>query len=195
MSKKIPVGVFIFVLISAVLATFMTTYVLVNDVPTVPIESGSSAYTAEQQKLIDKLVRIDNLYNANYIGQLDYNNILDGILYGYTAGSGDRYSQYLNAEEYEAYADSTVAGNMVGIGVNVVYDTIGGLIEIVNLTRNSPAAESDLRIGDLINTVEGKSVVEIGYTNAVNLMLGDNTLPFAYTLFESMYSRADNSPK
>lgn len=173
MSKKIPVGVFVFVLIAAVLATFMTTYVLVNDVPTVPIKSSSSVYTEEQQKLIDKLVRIDNLYNANYIGELDYDNILDGILYGYTAGSGDRYSQYLNVEEYATYSDSTVEGTMVGIGVNVVYDTIGGLIEIVNITRNSPAAESDLRIGDLINTVEGKSVVEIGYTNAVDLMLGE----------------------
>ena len=52
MSKKIPVGVFVFVLIAAVLATFMTTYVLVNDVPTVPIKSSSSVYTEEQQKLL-----------------------------------------------------------------------------------------------------------------------------------------------
>jgi len=173
MSKKIPVGVVLFILIAAILATFMTTYVLVSDVPGTSAESGSSIYTEDQQKLIDKLVRIDNLYNANYIGQLNYDDILDGILYGYAAGSGDRYSQYMNEEEYEAYASTTVAGDMVGIGVNVVYDTVDGLIEIVNITRNSPAGESELMIGDLINTVEGKSVVEIGYNDAVNLMLGE----------------------
>ena len=182
MSKKIPVGVFILVLIAAILATFMTTFVLVRDVPGVPIQSGSSNYTEDQQKLIDKLVRIDNIFSANYIGQLDYDTILDGILYGYAAGSGDRYAQYMNAEEYAAYASTTVAGDMVGIGVNVVYDTVGGLIEVVNITRNSPAAESELRIGDLINTVEGKSVVEIGYTDAVNLMLGEEGTKANFTV-------------
>ncbi len=182
MSKKIPVGVFILVLIVAILATFMTTYVLVSDVPGVPQQSGSSEYTADQQKLIDKLVRIDNLFNTNYIGQLDYDKILDGILYGYAAGSGDRYAQYMNAEEYAAYNSTTVAGDMVGIGVNVVYDSIGGLIEIVNITRNSPAGESDLMIGDLINTVEGKSVAEVGYTDAVNLMLGEEGTKANFTV-------------
>ena len=38
--------------------------------------------------------------------ELDYDTILDGILYGYAAGSGDRYAQYMNEEDFAAYASS-----------------------------------------------------------------------------------------
>lgn len=176
MSKKISLPIFIFTAIAICLVTFMTTYVLITDradVPAVDTSSDTeSQYNEDLQKIIDKLAIVDEKYRENYIGDLDYDRILDYVMYGYTSGTGDRYSSYMNEESYSSYMETAV-GNMVGIGIHVIYDTINGYIEIVNIIENSPASESDLQIGDLIYEVEGQNVLEVGYDLAIDLMLGE----------------------
>jgi len=170
---KISLPIFIFTAIALCLVTFMTTYVLVTDrADPPPQDTNDVQYNEDLQKVIDKLAVIDGKYRESYIGKLDYDKILDYVIYGYAAGTGDRYSAYMNEETYSSYTEAAV-GNMVGIGIHVIYDTVNGYIEIVNIIENSPASESELQIGDLIYLVEDKSVTEVGYDVAVDLMLGE----------------------
>ena len=93
MSKKISLPIFIFTAIAICLVTFMTTYVLITDradVPAVDTSSDTeSQYNEDLQKIIDKLAIVDEKYRENYIGDLDYDRILDYVMYGYTSGTGD----------------------------------------------------------------------------------------------------------
>ncbi|MBR4881211.1 MAG: PDZ domain-containing protein, partial [Clostridia bacterium] len=100
-------------------------------------------------------------------------------------------SAYMNEETYSAYTEAAV-GNMVGIGIHVIYDTVNGYIEIVNIIENSPASESDLQIGDLIYEVEGQSVPEVGYEYAVDLMLGEEGTNANFSVYRSTADGKEN---
>ena len=71
-------------------------------------------------EMYQKLAEVDAIYREGYIGELDDELLTDGIITGYILGTGDRYAYYLNKERFtEMMNDSS--GEMVGIGVRVVY--------------------------------------------------------------------------
>nr|WP_247887419.1 S41 family peptidase [Azospirillum sp. SYSU D00513] len=67
----------------------------------------------------------------------------------------DRYSQYLPPDEYQA----TLAhndGTFTGIGIR--YEPSGDRFRIIETMPDSPASEAGLRVGDLIDAVDGQAV-------------------------------------
>lgn len=112
--------------------------------------------------------------NANYYTDIDEQAAMDGALKGYVAGLKDPYSRYMTEEEYEAF-QTNESGAMVGIGVTVTPDE-DGYLEIQSVTEGSPAETADLKVGDVIFTVNGMDVAELGYEKAVNEVRGaENT--------------------
>ena len=65
------------------------------------------------------------------------------------------------------------SGEMVGIGVHIIYNGDMGALEVISVMRDSPALEAGVEPGDLIIAVEGEAVSELGYYPAVDKMLGD----------------------
>ena len=135
--------------------------------------------------------QIDELYRQMYPGVLDDEELRDGAIKGYVAGSGDKYGFYYSPEEAEALMDS-VNGETDGIGVSVIYDAEAGCIEIISVYGDSPADSAGIRTGDYIAYVIGedgerKAVAEIGYEAAVNMLRGE-----AGTQAEFVVLRDDN---
>lgn len=192
MSKKISVGLLIVLLLVAMSVSFFASYAIFGERERV-IRSelaaeyqkrqaeDQSKYTPEQQALINKLIAVDNRYQQYFMGDLNYDDIEDGILYGYVAGTGDRWGYYYDEDAYDAY-DMQTEGEMVGIGIHVVYDPESGLIEIVNVMKDSPALEAGLQPGDFLYTVEDKEVLDLGYEPSVNLMLGEENTVAHFTI-------------
>lgn len=119
-----------------------------------------------------KLIKLDNLVRENYVYEIDEDLLLDSMLSGYSYGLDDLHTYYLSAE---AYADTyeELTGNFAGIGIKVIYDTDTGLIYLAYVMPGSPAEAAGLQCGDLIESVGGASVLELGYNEAVDALLGE----------------------
>ena len=122
----------------------------------------------------NKLELIDRLFSTYSLFDLDEEALMDAVLKGYIAGTGDKYAEYFTEEEYRQFTSDN-AGESVGIGVNVVKNPVSG-IDVINVMPNSPALEAGVMPGDVITHIgvgENKQSVEsLGYTVAVDMMIG-----------------------
>lgn len=174
---RLSIGAVIVLVLATILVTFQTTFLIV-----------SNRYNRKlnQLELADntysKLAAVDELYRNYYIYDVDDEAVSDAILYGYVAGTGDRYGQYLSREDFQEYMDDR-GGTMVGIGAHVNYNYDYQAIELLGIMPNSPALEAGLEAGDLIVGVNGKDVSELGYYGTIAAVRGEEGTEVELTIW------------
>ncbi len=146
---------------------------------------------------IEELVKLDEIFRANSYEGINEDEITAGMLKAYIAATGDKFAEYMTAEEYKSYTDES-NGDFVGVGVSIVNTTIEvngyhyKVLQIISVFKDSPALESGLRVGDCIMYVgegsERTMVNLLGYTEALNQLLGEAGTEAKFTVF-----RPDNS--
>ena len=106
------------------------------------------------QKSIDE----KSLWDTDEETQMNaiYKALLDSL--------GDKYSRYMNKEEYKAWS-KYVNGTFTGIGLTFTTDKKGNFI-ITKVLTDSPAASGGLKEGDKLLKVDGKT-----YSDADAMML------------------------
>ncbi len=166
MNRKITVGTSIALIFFAVLLAFMTTYIFLNK----SYQNKMDKYLEYSNKY-EKLYNFDNIVREEYIGAIDDDAVIDGMLDGYLNGLGDRYSNYMNSEEYGKY-ELEMSGKTVGIGVTVHYNSEKTAVEIISVADDSPARSAGLQTGDLIIGAEELTVSEDGYDAVVDAIAG-----------------------
>ncbi|MBQ3179370.1 MAG: S41 family peptidase [Clostridia bacterium] len=195
MAKKISIGAAVAITLLGCLVTFQGTYIAlynryekkyaadsIQAVTNALYQNGTSGGEASGVQLeaddflnraMNRLAEVDYLYRNYYIGEMDDEHLLDMILEGYVAGTGDDYAAYYNAEDFQSFM-TDMEGEMAGIGINVIYNTDYNVIEVLNVMPDSPALEAGVEIGDLIIYVgEEKEPVEVlGYNGAVAKLQG-----------------------
>ena len=124
--------------------------------------------TAQYNRIYEVQSNIETLYVNDY----DEDKMIEGALTGMVAYLGDRWSHYLNEEEFNEYVESS-SGNMVGIGVNVIEDEATGGIRVIDVYANSLAAAAGMKIGDVVVSVNDEQVSTIGYQTAVDRVRGE----------------------
>jgi len=105
---------------------------------------------------------------------IDLNNateVTDALLTCYTASIGDPYTIYRPPVETEDF-ETDMSGEFGGIGVMVEYDHVNKTISVGTVNPDSPAEKAGLKEGDLIYAIDGKTVEELGYDQAVNHVRG-----------------------
>lgn len=117
-----------------------------------------------------RLSELSKYIEERYYTDTDEEALMDSALKGYVAGLNDPYSVYMNDDEYSDWQDKE-AGTMVGIGVTVQADDKG--LYIVSVTTGAPADEAGIEAGDIIISVEGESVTDLGYDTAVSNVKGE----------------------
>ena len=75
------------------------------------------------------------------------------------AALGDRYSEYMTAEEYQAFMDAMNDTSLVGIGISMRMEAEGA--RILTVYPNTPASEAGLQNGDLITYVDGVNMAGV----------------------------------
>lgn len=178
-TRGIPTGVFITVLILAVVATFMTTFVCLSSTFRRRLSDYQTLYAQSEQTdtaLQAKLKAVDSEIRSAYLYDIDEEALSDSVLKGYMWGIGDKYAEYFNKEEMdELIADSNA--QMQGIGVSVTYNADEGAIQVINVFPDSPAGKAGVLPGDLIAYVkedgEYVSVASLGYTVALSKLRGE----------------------
>lgn len=162
MNKKISLGFAISLIAIASAVTFILTSFF-----------SLQSFNKKFEKY-NSLQEIDTLVHENFYGDIDENDINNGILKGYISGLNDKYSRYLTADEYTD-EKSDNAGEMTGLGITVKKDD-SGYIKVTEIMPDSPASESDIKIDDLIVSVNGNDVLETGFEKSMEIMSEkDNT--------------------
>ncbi len=164
--RGIRYGTMFFILVATVILTAIATYFYV---------SHKVDNLGRNQQIYTKLNKVNDLVNKNYILPIDpvsgNDQILDGIVDGYIDGLGDEYSYYLNETNYRLSA-SAAESSSVGIGIRSAYDKQTGGVFVDFVKNNSPAQSAGVKTGDIIVSVNGNDVADLGYRNAVYALSG-----------------------
>lgn len=127
-------------------------------------------YRKTEEKF-ERLAALDHYVQQNYYTDFDEEALMDSMLKGYVAGLGDRYSQYLTAEEYGALM-AKESGRTIGIGVTVMQNQ-EGYPEIIEVQENSPAEKAGLHPEDVIIAIEGEDILQTGYMESIDKIKGE----------------------
>jgi len=177
LNKNYLITVFTCVLLAVVL-TFQITFVSMEIKHQKELDSFLSEF-GDTFNTYGKIAEVDSLYRSLYIGELDDEALLDGVIAGYVFGTGDTYGGYYSKTEFDEFLSDT-AGESMGIGVYIKESD--GLIEVVNVMPNSPAIENGVKPGDVIIRVDGEEVPKLGYENAIERMRGEEGSKAEFTV-------------
>lgn len=162
MGKRMPVSMAIFLILCAVLVTFQITVTHVEKKYSDVIYNITNEGSA-----FSKINSIDAITRKYYVGEINENDLENGLISGYLLGLGDKYATYMDAEEFTKYTSQN-NGKQVGIGITVIYDSTMRGMYVTSVTEDSPAMTAGLSAGDIITEVDGQSVAERGYYNTIS---------------------------
>lgn len=136
------------------------------------LSSAVTGVVVSSKKGSPKLEELRSLIHACFIGEVDDKTLDDGAAAGMVAATGDQWSYYIPASQYSDYVDQ-MKNEYVGIGVTVseVEDARG--YTVLQIEPGSGAAEAGVLPGDVIYSVDGKLLTEIGFDTASAMIKGE----------------------
>lgn len=165
MNKKISLGLaFSLITVSIAVTFILTSFFSLQSFNAKVVDVN------EKAKKYDALQSLDIYVRDTYYGEINESGLNDSILKGYVAGLGDKYSRYLTAEEYLTELNDN-SGSLIGLGLTLSEDS-SGYIRINEIYANSPASDYGIEEGDLIISVDGMDVKEVGFQEAAEAMKG-----------------------
>ena len=165
MNKKISLGLAISLVAVSIAVTFvLTSFFSLKKYNRQIIDVN------EKGKVYSSLQLLDARTREKYYGDINEENLSEGILKGYVNGLGDKFSKYLSQEEYISEKTSN-SGESVGLGLTLAQDS-SGYMRISEITDDSPASDEGLEVNDMITFVEKLDVKKAGFDEAVEAMRG-----------------------
>ncbi len=132
-------------------------------------------YVGEMPEVGDAARSVALNFLENYYDDIDLSDedkVTDALINCYIAAVGDKYSHYMNPEEYESY-NAEMSGEFCGIGVYISYSALDGTYEILNVFEDSPAETAGILPGDFIVAVDGTDVDILGYEGTLGAVKGE----------------------
>lgn len=120
----------------------------------------------------EKLSVLKGLIDENYIGDVDEEALEEGIYKGYIQGLEDPYSVYYNEEETKDLYETT-EGEYSGIGAVLSQDLESGVITLVQIYEDSPAAKAGLKDNDILTKVGDIEVTGMDLSEVVTYIKGE----------------------
>ncbi|HQT79040.1 MAG TPA: S41 family peptidase, partial [Rhodopila sp.] len=112
----------------------------------------------------DVLARVQQ----DYVEPVPARKLIDNALNGMLTGL-DPHSAYMTQQQWNDMQTET-SGHFGGIGLEVTDN--GGLLEVVSPIDGTPASKAGVKPGDLITSVDGKTVEGLSLNDAVGEMRG-----------------------
>ncbi|MGN0588285.1 MAG: S41 family peptidase [Ruminiclostridium sp.] len=167
MNKKISIGITISLVAIACALTFVVTMSF-----SLNMYNGKIADVQQREEMYTKMQEIDSYIKSYSIYETDDTETKIGVYSGYLNGIDDKYAKYYTTNEYY-YKTQLENGVLTGLGMELGREQ-GGYISVTGVYEDSPAYESGIIEGDVITSVGGVSVLELGYEAALSqLKFGD----------------------
>lgn len=119
-----------------------------------------------------KLDRLENLIQERYIGEADGEAMEDAAAAAMVKATGDRWSYYIPASQYEAHKEQS-ENAYVGIGITIQQAEDGSGFLIVMVNQDGPAQEAGVQVNDLLISVEDQDVREMTADQVRELIRGE----------------------
>lgn len=133
-------------------------------------------------KYVKKLEYLEALIQESFLGDIEEEQLAEGLYAGLVAGLKDPYSYYYTPEEYEE-ENTYTEGAYVGIGVTMQIHENGGA-EIVDCYAGSPGEEAGLETGDLVVAVDGTDVTEMEIGDIASMIRNSKTKKVTLTIYK-----------
>lgn len=175
MRQQSKLGIVVLVVISMALSSALTLYLTYafgnNTNPVLQAEIDRLKAIEEKFETYDKIEELKGFIEENYYLPTDSVDFEEGLIDGLFGALNDPYSVYFNADEYEAFNDSS-AGSFGGIGI-VISPGDDNLITVVAPIEDTPAERLGVKTGDKIIKVDGKEVFGNKQEEAVKMIKGE----------------------
>jgi len=119
-----------------------------------------------------KLDQLENLIEERFIGEADLTELEDAAANAMVKATGDRWSYYIPAEEYEAYQEQ-VDNAYVGVGMTIQLAEEDSGFLIIDIVPGGPAEEAGLQVKDLLIAVENTDIRGLTAEDVRNLVRGE----------------------
>jgi carboxyl-terminal processing protease len=127
-------------------------------------------FTEEPTSLVSEAAEVikDNYFRK--VGNTELGNAsLQGMVRELRKTHKDRFSDYFSPESLEGF-NQQIEGRFSGIGLSVV--SVKNGLKVAKVFKGSPAEEGGIEVGDVIVSVEGKSIAKLNSTQATDLIKG-----------------------
>ncbi len=165
MTKKIPIGFAITIALLAMTATVSVTMLVAMNIFNSTVEA-----VTERENMFAKLSEVDRVVRNNNYSEINEQILMDTLSAGFMAGISDSSARYYTAGQYTEYL-ALQAGEIIGIGVDVVTDATG-YMRVIRVVPESPAAEAAMDIGSIIKMIGGTDVRGLSGATVDALMRG-----------------------
>ena len=131
--------------------------------------------TSNGEDISKYMTRIEDaikMVKSKYIDDIDTEKLVDGAVAGIAEATGDPYTRYMDEEEYSQMLNSGTE-TYGGLGIHITYDTKSEGIIILGIMPDAPALDADLKIGDVILSVDGTVVSQKTYYDCVDKLKGE----------------------
>lgn len=123
-----------------------------------------------------KLDQLESLIEKYYVEEADPVTLEDAAAAAMIAATGDRWSYYIPASEYESYRENS-ENAYVGIGITIMEAEDQSGFRIMQVNSGSSAEEAGLQVDDVITTIEGNPTADMTTTEARDLVRGQEGTP------------------
>lgn len=130
---------------------------------------------------VQKIEYLEKLIDQEYLGEVDNDEMAEGVYAGLVYGLGDVYSRYYTADEYAQETAST-DGAYAGIGVFIQKNKNGG-VQIAECYEGGPGADAGLQTGDVITAINDTDVTDMELSDVVSLIRENKDKTIVLTVF------------
>ena len=118
-----------------------------------------------------KLRQLETLIDEKFIGEADPEKLADAAANAMVKATGDRWSYYIPASEYESYREQSENAYVgVGITIQVAEDASGFLV--LEVVPGGPAEEAGIQVKDLLIAVENTDIRSLSLAEVRDLVKG-----------------------
>ena len=122
------------------------------------LASTQNVYTQATGKLSQILAYLDYYF----VEDVELDRLTDTAAAGMVAGTGDRWSYYVSAEDMAQYTEQ-VTNSYMGVGITISgADATDDGFPVTQVTPGGPADIAGLQVGDVLNAVDGQSAILLG---------------------------------
>lgn len=119
-----------------------------------------------------KLSQLQDLIEERYIEGADPTVLEDAAADAMVEATGDRWSYYIPASEYETYQEN-MANAYVGVGITILSSEDVEGFRIMSVTPGGPAEEAGVQVDDVLIGVDGQDVRQSDASQVRNLVRGE----------------------
>ena len=123
---------------------------------------------AETYRLLTLFSDVFDKVRAEYVEPVSDRDLIENALNGMLTGL-DPHSNYMNPKAFRDM-QVTTRGEFGGLGIEVTQDN--GFIKVISPIDDTPASRAGVKAGDLILSLDGKTVQGLALNDAVDRMRG-----------------------